>query len=171
VLLYIALACVAIISPSLYDCPLCVVYLFVISRLRLHTMPRIAFYVRLLPILVSLPLLLLAVRRSLSHRISFVPDLHLVLAYSFVLWYPPSWPVPPIYIPNVCCCCFSSLHLYSATHMTKKTRSSYLQDWRVAWLVQGLAPWRIAEAVIVGVVDIDIVNDETDRLRVVRSLL
>jgi hypothetical protein len=90
-------------------------------------MPRIAFYVRLLPILVSLPLLLLAVRRSLSHRISFVPDFYLVLAYSFVLWYPPSW---PIYIPNVCCCCFSSLHLYTATHMTKKTRSSYLQDWR-----------------------------------------
>ncbi|KAH9964058.1 hypothetical protein BGW80DRAFT_1348526, partial [Lactifluus volemus] len=57
----------------------CVVYLFVVSRLRLHTMLRVAFYVRLLPILVSLPLLLLAVRRSLSHRISFVPDLPLVL--------------------------------------------------------------------------------------------
>ncbi|KAH9952596.1 hypothetical protein BGW80DRAFT_1419953, partial [Lactifluus volemus] len=63
-------------SPSSLSC---VVYLFVISCLRLHTMPRIAFYIRLLPILVSLPLLLLAVRRSLSHRVSFVPDLHLVL--------------------------------------------------------------------------------------------
>jgi hypothetical protein len=41
----------------------------------------------------------------------------------------------------------------------------------VAWLVQRLVPWRIAEAVIVGVVDIDIVNDETERLRVVRGLL
>jgi hypothetical protein len=58
---------------------------------------------------------------------SFVPDLHLVLAYPFVLWYPPPWSVPRIYIPNVCCC-FSSLHLYSATPMTKKTRTSYLQD-------------------------------------------
>jgi hypothetical protein len=46
-----------LLLPPLYCWPLCVLYLFVSSYLRLHTTPRIALHVNMRPILVSLPLL------------------------------------------------------------------------------------------------------------------